>query len=107
MMQALARRALKTKGFHWLRGMAEDEPGLPNLEDAATLGCLFQLVLEAWEEPEFFVIESEYMMQEKRTEWRVNINNIIGIFDTYAEALVAALEAADNKELLTPWENEQ
>jgi len=107
MNKSLQLRAINCTGWHWLRGMAEDDHRLPNLEDPATLGCLFQLVLEAWDNPAFLVIESEYLMQEKRTEWRVNIDNIIGVFDTYAEALVAALEAADNKELLTPWENEQ
>ena len=107
MKRSLALRALNCSGWHWLRGMAEDEQRLPNLEDPATLGCVFQLVREAWQNPRLLVIESELMLQENRTEWRVRIDDVVGVFDSYAECLVASLEAADNRELLTPWENEQ
>tara|TARA_R110000824_G_scaffold88655_1_gene217888 strand:+ start:411 stop:554 length:144 start_codon:yes stop_codon:yes gene_type:complete len=47
------------------------------------------------------------MIQENRVEWRVRVDDVVGSFDSYAELLVAALEAADNRELLTPWKDEQ
>lgn len=71
---ALARRAVACPGWRWMRGMTDDrgdtvidnEHGdvtvcsamhgrvaqasraLPDLDDAATLGCLLALVREAW-----------------------------------------------------------
>ena len=107
MKSNLALRALNCNGWHWLQGMSEDSNRLPDLEDPATLGALFQLVREAWCNPRLLVVECELMIQENRVEWRVRVDDVVGSFDSYAELLVAALEAADNRELLTPWENEQ
>tara|TARA_R110000824_G_scaffold62236_5_gene164941 strand:- start:259 stop:591 length:333 start_codon:yes stop_codon:yes gene_type:complete len=105
--KSLALRAISCDGWRWLRGMAEDDQRLPSLDDPATLGAIFQLVREAWSNPRLLVLEAELMLGSNRVEWRIRIDDIVGVFDSYEECLVASLEAADNRELLTPWENEQ
>lgn len=61
---------------------------LPDLTDPATLGCLLALVREAWGKPKLHV-------QPEGSSYRVWAY-VPGayLFDTEAEALVAALEAA-------------
>ena len=117
---ALAKRAVACKGWRWMPGMLTDEgrrvmcvwpddlgikwshipencivrdaDALPDLTDAATLGCLLALVREAWGDPtylptcldahdEAWVIESP--KRERQTR-----------YGSYASVLVAALEAA-------------
>ena len=73
---------------------------LPDLDDAATLGCLLALVREAWESHR----GSDYVASTMHTAsgWGVGARFgceglaaiVLPTFDTEAEALVAALEAA-------------
>lgn len=73
----------------------EEEIGLlvPDLTDAATLGCLLALVREAWDKPLLGVA-----FDFDGGEWCVGLWNRSylwkGFGKTEAEALVAALEAA-------------
>lgn len=71
--------------------------GIPDLNDPATLGCLLHLVREAWEAPDASLDYSD-------GRWSLRIWNSDNFasdfplgecFDIEAEALVAALEAAD------------
>ena len=119
-MTALARRAVACRGWRWSPGMLDsfgrrvlcvwpddlgikwshtpencvvrDADALPDLSDAATLGCLLALVREAQHEPtylptcldaddEAWVIEVPSQKRQTR-------------YGSYASALVAALEAA-------------
>ena len=72
----------------WLDGV----PLLPDLSDAATLGCLLALVRKAWgQEPTGFIVPTHaggwsYYTTLIAADWYPG--------DTEAEALVAALEAA-------------
>lgn len=67
---------------------------LPNLSDPATLGCLLALVREAWGDPHLHV-------GRRIAGWGVwtsastPLPQCVGKGDTEAEALVAALEAAE------------
>jgi hypothetical protein len=71
---------------------------IPDLSDPATLGCLLALVREAWGDVEFHITYSPcngwwvvYMGDlPNRTQWT-------GL--SQAEALVAALEAAEGREV--------
>jgi len=112
---ALARRAVACKGWRWMPGMrwiviraapledyagriaelgrrVPDGPGLPDLTDPATVGCLLALVREAWgQEPTGFVVPTHaggwsYYTRLIAADWYAG--------DTEAEALVAALESA-------------
>lgn len=122
-LEALGRRAVACKGWRWMPGMltnhgarylgkdgwidragrgvvyADPNDGeVPDLSDAATLGCLLALVREAWAGDEW--ISVTYARQERR--WVVVschgsalLNGGRYIYGaTEAEALVAALEAA-------------
>ena len=62
---------------------------VPDLTDAATLGCLLALVREAWESYGTFVSTHRY----DGGEWSIRTLPL-PMFSTEAEALVAALEAA-------------
>ena len=73
---------------------------LPDLSDAATLGCLLALVREAWDEPELYVRSSRddesWIVCAADHEGRERL--MVLRSDPYraseAEALVVALEAA-------------
>lgn len=75
-----------------------EQPGVPDLSDPATLGCLLHLVREAWRAPHaapqwdqrwqhWAVLTPNY--NEECESWRN-----LGADNTEAEALVVALEAA-------------
>jgi len=109
-MIALARRAVACKGWRWSPGIRwtdDDDRGrlddyqpeymgrptdaLPDLTDAATIGCLLALVREARQEPTGFVVPTHaggwsYYTRLIAADWYAG--------DTEAESLVAALEAA-------------
>ena len=109
-MFALARRAVACKGWRWMNGMlllggdrvtertiAIAHGSLPDLSDPATVGCLFVLVREAWDD------DGAYTMPQTASQgggWIVwacppaDLNLPRGTGATEAEALVAALEAA-------------
>ena len=120
---ALSRRAVACRGWRWMPGMLDDDgctvcsasddgylllassedsivgwwpvaERLPDLSDAATLGCLLALVRAAW--PDVIVVPPYWEMSGNDTptcDWRVLVpgREITGA--TEAEALVAALEA--------------
>ena len=110
---ALARRAVACRGWRWMPGMrwqTSDDHGrlddfqpeymwcpdraLPDLTDAATLGCLLALVRQAWGDPGMFVRPRGSKM---RPDWAVFTganSDIVCAALSEAEALVAALEAA-------------
>ena len=109
---ALARRAVACKGWRWMEGMRAKSPNgmmscrvsfydlnrqphmLPDLTDPATLGCLLALVREAWGDPHASVwYDSEYWQSGNRWAWHAKGQSRVD-YDTEAEALVAALEAA-------------
>ena len=113
---ALARRAVACKGFRWLPGMLTDKglrvvtvneehrylhvhPGslllptqgyaLPDLADAATIGCLLALVREAHGS----LLAS--MVNERTNRWAMFfLGGPVVHGSTEAEALVSALESA-------------
>ena len=71
----------------------------PDFDDPATLGCLLALVREAWGDPVLSV--TACYTKDRRVEWEVEHPHPDSLpealwtyFDTEAEALVAALEAA-------------
>lgn len=117
----LARRAVACEGWRWLPGMrwvvaraapledyggrihdgvrrAPDGPGLPDLSDPATLGCLLALVREAWAAPYAQASPRLTGNPTRGVGWVAYLNDdeadrrFRG--ETEAEALVAALEAA-------------
>jgi len=118
MPHTLSHRAVASPGFRWLPGMlwavsrvapledyagrivegarrAPSGPGLPDLTDPATLGCLLALVREAWGMPTGIAVT--YSSDEGL--WGVSWSGAThggwcGRGETEAEALVAALEAA-------------
>ena len=72
---------------------------LPDLTDPATLGCLLALVREAWRWPNAFACHDEtgWCVLSGETGCCVELQDEAGDgerYDTEAEALVAALEAA-------------
>lgn len=107
----LARRAVACKGWRWMPGMVtvppfarrlsaadlalslHDEKALPDLTDPATVGCLLALVREAHNDPTYLPT----CLQEPPDEaWVVNRpqRQRQTRYESEAEALVAALEAA-------------
>lgn len=116
---ALARRAVACKNFRWMPGMLTNhgarclgrdlwvdrgergivyadpnEGEVPDLTDSATLGCLLVLVREAWNDPHASVwYDSAYWHSGNRWSWWAKEQSRVD-YDTEAEALVAALEAA-------------
>lgn len=116
----LAERAVACKHWRWMQGMVakntmvvvEVKNGypifrafdgkeyfdiglyeLPNLTDAATLGCLLALVREAWDDPSLCANDAgsyDLMFWHVYTDDRCVSQGC----NTEAEALVAALEAA-------------
>jgi len=114
----LARRAVASPDWRWMPGMlALHFPGMarrvaridghvaallycgdavPDLTDAATLGCLLALVREAWGEPTLHVWYSSQLGL-----WVVSADGQeIGVQGvTEAEALVAALEEVGRKSI--------
>ena len=115
---ALSRRVVACKGWQWMPGMMRLRatppsrrdhlkgegrvpdggdtwdyaawPVIPDLTDAATLGCLLALVRDAWSDPQMYVAG--------RALWDV-VSNLSGEEVTpgarsEAEALVVALEGA-------------
>lgn len=72
----------------------------PDLDDAATLGCLLALVRKAWSDATIRTNYAEYV--DRGGEWSVFVPVVEGRMLTYksfegkteAEALVAALEGA-------------
>ena len=78
-------------------GMSSGKSYLPDLTDPATLGCLLHLVREAWGEPGAYVHHDRPERREPGRPWELwfgDGSNVVGVFPTEAEALVAALEAA-------------
>jgi hypothetical protein len=110
-MIALARRADACRGWRWMPGMrwwTDDDRGrlddyqpeymgrptdaLPDLTDAATLGCLLALVREAWRCPKANV---SWVTDDKcMVVFYMGHAQEFLLADTEAEALVAALESA-------------
>jgi hypothetical protein len=82
--------------------------GYPDLSDMATLGCLLALVREAWEVPDLAAIRSTF--KDGSVVWSIPMTAAfkveLGLTGEYlggateAEALVAALEAADSPSIL-------
>jgi hypothetical protein len=112
----LGRRAVACKGWRWMPGQrwivtraapledyagriaeygqrAPDGPGLPDLRDCATLGCLLALVREAHGDPVLF---ARFRGARVHADWVVSWDgsDLIATGATEAEALVAALESA-------------
>ena len=114
---ALSRRAGACKGWRWMPGArwivtraapledyagriveggrrAPDGPGLPDLADPATLGCLLALVREAYSEDRTWVRwwapEGCAYSAHPLDDWK----QPDALFTSEAEALVAALESA-------------
>jgi hypothetical protein len=77
---------------------APDGPGLPDLSDPATLGCLLALVREAWEDPHLYTLHDIHWTVRLRdgvtTAFEPEDDSWVGTGATEAQALVAALEAA-------------
>jgi hypothetical protein len=66
-----------------------DGPGLPDVTDAATLGCLLALVREAYGDPWLYA-----RVDPEKVLWYVVTASGAAWSKTEAEALVAALESA-------------
>jgi len=117
-LQDLARRAVACPGWRWMGGarwigvrpapfenlcgrypdsdrgyrIPHDEP-IPDLTDAATLGCLLALVREAWGDGG--MTAQHHPLSGKGMTWRVwRPGDPVAYGPTEAAALVAALEAA-------------
>ena len=121
-MAALGRRAVACPGWRWLPGMLTvgsvrlsmpmadprrirgiddygdvvvellDDLGLPDLSDAATVGCLLALVREAHDDPTAY---TEPTSSSRTSPWRCAAGPMLTAAQpTEAEALVVALEAA-------------
>ncbi len=80
--------------FSVWRCWAVDFPAaLPDLADPATLGCLLALVREAWG-------DSGATTYNEKGRWGCSMGDgCTGLFPTEAAALVAALEAAPDREV--------
>tara|TARA_R110000851_G_scaffold296923_1_gene452112 strand:+ start:452 stop:775 length:324 start_codon:yes stop_codon:yes gene_type:complete len=107
-MSELGKRAVACRHCHWMPGMLSKDTGLrldemtdewegavPDLTDPATLGCLLALVREAYKCPWLSVVGSADGL------WRIDAEGSdadvsdLHSFGSEAEALVAALEAAE------------
>jgi hypothetical protein len=114
---ALGKRVVACKGFRPMRGMLDmqgrtwdasllwrwhNEVDVPDLRDAATVGCLLALVREAWGAPRALVRlsssgKSFHVFDVDRVTMGGNWAAFLcgdRILQTEAESLVAALEAA-------------
>jgi len=112
-MIELAKKAVACKDWRWMPGMLALDTGLrldemtddweaalPDLSDPATLGCLLALVREAWEPHRGD--DSVVSTMQVGDKWGVGARYgseglaaiVLPAFDTEAEALVKALEAA-------------
>lgn len=106
---AIGRRAVACKGWRWMPGMADLWGGrmregdgidrlhaLPDLTDAATLGCLLALVREAWGDASAYCYRGGG--DELTGTWHVTIDQrthrVSRRGKSEAESLVATLEAA-------------
>jgi hypothetical protein len=124
MSNELSKRAVACKGWRWMQGMSvggmlvvdADSDGLdvvrkgcvqewpleyafPDLNDPATLGCLLQLVREAWGEATACTAatrEADGARGWIMDAWLPVSPFEPGPYPTEAEALVAALEAAED-----------
>jgi hypothetical protein len=117
----LARRVVACKGWRWMPGMrrivgrpepledyagriadtgrrAPDGPGLPDLTDPATLGCLLALVRAAWGDPLLYTMHDIFWTVRLRdgtaSAYEPPNDSWVGTGATEAEALVDALERA-------------
>jgi hypothetical protein len=113
----LAKRAVACKGWKWLQGMQGKGPldtfaristagdgeramelgFTPDLTDPATLGCLLSLVREVWGDRCACALAIDYGPAGEKWVVRLTVNGrslTERHWDTEAEALVAALEAA-------------
>jgi hypothetical protein len=122
-MIALSRRAVACRGWRWMAGArwivtraapledyagriveggrrAPDGPGLPDLTDAATIGCLLALVREAWGDPGFYTARGDVRIKDTGLLGWDFFGYLRGksckgmLYRSEAEALVAALESA-------------
>ena len=115
------RGAVACKGWRWMPGMLlrqggwservgsgwewDDSKGeiLPDLSDPATRGCLLALVREAWGDETVCTAatrEADGVRGWVMDAWvPLSPVNEIGPYPTEAEALVAALEAAEGREV--------
>ena len=128
----LARRAVACKGWRWMPGMMrlrvtspgmgdhlkregrvpdggdtweyENWPVIPDVTDAATVGCLLALVREAWNDPAYLWGGHAEVRRDSKTLFVVLrfghdangflVERWVASGATEAEALVAALESA-------------
>lgn len=117
--EELARRAVACKHWRWMPGMLALDTGLrldemtddweaeiPDFSDPATMGCLLALVREVWGPDTYLRLwanPAPDMSGKSRSKWepvdglgrRLAAGPRV-LCATEAEALVAALEAADD-----------
>ena len=75
-------------------GDAEAHDWLPDLDDAATVGCLLALVREAYNRPDLHTCPMFSLRTGDLVRWRVALDEHMAHYGpTEAAALVAALEA--------------
>ena len=123
-MSDLAKRAIACKGWRWMPGMSvngmvvvdADESGLevvrkgtvqdwpleyayPDLTDPATLGCLLALVRAAWRGSAVPAHVQAQPNVRGGIFWVCFAGDRATYRPTEAEALVAALEAAEGREV--------